>query len=126
MAAPLRSLCSAALKHHCRPFSSTSWSQAGQIWRQSYGLPAKGSEYGPLTDLPDWSFADGRAGPPLKGQVRRQQERVAFARRVVSLSSEVDKGMQQWREKKEAEVQAEIHRKSLLLKPKGNYKLKKK
>lgn len=47
-------------------------------------------------------------------------------RRVVSLTSEVDMGMKQWREKKEAERRAEEHKKSLLLKAKGNHKLKKK
>ncbi|XP_063043392.1 39S ribosomal protein L52, mitochondrial [Engraulis encrasicolus] len=126
MAAPLRSLCSTALKHYCRSFSSTSCTPAGQIWRESFGLPSKGSEYGPLTDLPDWSYADGRPAPPMKGQVRRQQQREAFARRVVALNSEVDAGMQQWQDKKDAEVQAEEHRKYLILKPKGNHKLKKK
>lgn len=47
-------------------------------------------------------------------------------RRVVALNSEVDAGMQHWQDKKDAEVQAEEHRKSLILKPKGNHKLKKK
>ncbi|XP_012677605.2 39S ribosomal protein L52, mitochondrial [Clupea harengus] len=126
MAAPWRSLCFAALKHQYRSFSSTSWAQAGQIWRLSHGLPANGSDYGPMTDLPDWSYADGRARPTMKGQLRRQTERTEFARRVVSLSSEVDMGMKHWQETKEAENQKEQRRKALLLKAKGNSKLKKK
>lgn len=44
----------------------------------------------------------------------------------MSLSSEVDVGMKQWREKKEAERRTEEHKKSLLFKAKGNHKLKKK
>ncbi|XP_062372422.1 39S ribosomal protein L52, mitochondrial [Sardina pilchardus] len=126
MAAPWRSLCITALKHQCRSFSSTNGAQAGQIWRLSNGLPTHGSEYGPLTDLPDWSFADGRPRPPMKGQARRQKEREEFAKRVVALSSEVDMGMETWEQKKEAVKRAEEHRKTLLLKPKGHNKLKKK
>ncbi|XP_048092058.1 39S ribosomal protein L52, mitochondrial isoform X1 [Alosa alosa] len=121
---PKVSLLRLTLKHQCRSFSSTNGAQAGQIWRLSHGLPTHGSEYGPLTDLPDWSYVDGRPRPPMKGQARRQKEREEFARRVVSLSSEVDMGMKQWEQKNEAEKRTEEHRKSLLLKAKGNHKLK--
>lgn len=68
-----------------------------------HGLARSGSEYGPLTDLPDWSFAglisflfvflhrfavfnvstllvaDGRPAPPLKGQLRRKEGREVLA-----------------------------------------------
>ncbi|XP_058638432.1 39S ribosomal protein L52, mitochondrial isoform X3 [Onychostoma macrolepis] len=90
------------------------------------GLAHSGSEYGPLTDLPDWSYADGRPAPLLKGQIRRQKQREEFARRAVYLSAEVDEGMKRWQEKKEEEKQKEEHVKSLLLKPKGNLLLKNK
>ncbi|OCU01256.1 39S ribosomal protein L52, mitochondrial-like isoform X2 [Xenopus laevis] len=79
---------------------------AGQDWRVRRGFARSGSEYGPLTDLPDWSFADGRPAPPWKGQIRRKEEREAFAHRVVLLSTEMDQGMINWnnnRQKMKAE-----------------------
>ncbi|XP_039353918.1 39S ribosomal protein L52, mitochondrial isoform X2 [Mauremys reevesii] len=48
-------------------------------WRVQQGLAASSAGYGPLRDLPDWSFVDGRPAPPWKGQMRRQQEDEAFA-----------------------------------------------
>ncbi|MEE6527439.1 hypothetical protein FKM82_028823, partial [Ascaphus truei] len=52
---------------------------AGKAWRLRHGFAPSGSEYGPLTDLPDWSFADGRPGVPWKGQIRRKEECEAMA-----------------------------------------------
>ncbi|TKS92948.1 39S ribosomal protein L52, mitochondrial [Collichthys lucidus] len=91
-----------------------------------HGLARSGTEYGPLTDLPDWSFADGRPAPPLKGQLRRKQEREVLARRIVMLSSEMDRGIEAWSEKQENARRLEEHKKSLLLKPKGKLLMKKK
>uniref|UniRef100_A0AAY5K8X2 Large ribosomal subunit protein mL52 n=1 Tax=Esox lucius TaxID=8010 RepID=A0AAY5K8X2_ESOLU len=108
-----------------RGFTTTCGAEAGIKWRTENGLARRGTEYGPLTDLPDWSFADGRLAPPLKGQLRRKQEREALARRVVALSSEVDKGMEAWRGKQDEAKRMEEHRKSLLFKPKGKLLLKK-
>ncbi|KAJ8372751.1 hypothetical protein AAFF_G00277590 [Aldrovandia affinis] len=98
--------------------------QPGSKWRAEHNLSRSGTEYGPLTDLPDWSFADGRPAPPLKGQERRKRDREEFARRVVLLSSEVDRGMQRWRERKEEGKAKDEKKRSLLLKPKGNLALK--
>lgn len=91
-----------------------------------HGLARSGTEYGPLTDLPDWSFADGRPAPALKGQLRRKQEREALARRIVMLSNEVDQGIEAWKEKQAENRRIEEHKKSLLLKPKGKLLVKKK
>uniref|UniRef100_A0A8C5XCB4 Large ribosomal subunit protein mL52 n=2 Tax=Microcebus murinus TaxID=30608 RepID=A0A8C5XCB4_MICMU len=57
--------------------SAAAW--AGSQWRLQQGLAANPSGYGPLTELPDWSYADGRPAPPLKGQLRRKAEREKFA-----------------------------------------------
>ncbi|KAF6027416.1 MRPL52 [Bugula neritina] len=51
-----------------------------ELDRIEKGLSRTGSEYGPLTDKPDWSFADGRAGYMSTGQRRRQLQQ----RRVLS------------------------------------------
>uniref|UniRef100_UPI0037E99400 large ribosomal subunit protein mL52 n=1 Tax=Semicossyphus pulcher TaxID=241346 RepID=UPI0037E99400 len=119
MAAPVRTLCCSVLRLSSRQFSTTCGVQAGDKWRRENGLSRTGSEYGPLTDLPDWSFADGRPAPPMRGQLRRKQEREVTARRIVMLSSEVDRGMEAWREKQEEAKRMEEQKKSLLLKPKG-------
>lgn len=42
------------------------------------------------------------------------------------LNSEVDRGMEVWREKQEEAKRMEEHKKSLLLKPKGKLLMKKK
>ncbi|XP_076017405.1 large ribosomal subunit protein mL52 [Genypterus blacodes] len=126
MAAPVRTLCCSVLRVSSRPFSSSCAAQAGQKWRTEHGLSRSGSEYGPLTDLPDWSFADGRPAPPLKGQLRRRQEREVLARRIVMLDSEINRGIEACREREEKAKRLEEHRKSLLLKPKGKLLVKKK
>ncbi|XP_044039349.1 39S ribosomal protein L52, mitochondrial [Siniperca chuatsi] len=125
MAAPVRTWCS-VLRHSSRHFSTTCRVQAGEKWRKEHGLSRSGTEYGPLTDLPDWSFTDGRAAPPMKGQLRRKQEREVLARRIVMLNSEVDRGIEAWSEKQEEATRMEEHKKSLLLKPKGKLLMKKK
>ncbi|XP_067436355.1 39S ribosomal protein L52, mitochondrial [Thunnus thynnus] len=125
MAAVTRTLCCSVLRHSSRQLSTTCGVQAGEKWRKEHGLARSGTEYGPLTDLPDWSFADGRPAPPMKGMLRRRQEREALARRIVMLSSEVDRGMERWTEKQEETKRMEEHKKSLLLKPKGKLLMKK-
>ncbi|XP_038588512.1 39S ribosomal protein L52, mitochondrial [Micropterus salmoides] len=124
MAAPVRTLCCSVLRHSSRQLSTTCGVQAGEKWRKEHGLPRSGTEYGPLTDLPDWSFADGRAAPPLKGQLRRKQEREVLARRIVMLNSEVDRGIEAWSKKQEEAARMQEHKKSLLLKPKGKLLMK--
>ncbi|XP_006009824.1 39S ribosomal protein L52, mitochondrial [Latimeria chalumnae] len=99
---------------------------AGSKWRAEHGMARSDSEYGPMTDLPDWSYADGRPGPLMNGQKRRKEERAEFARRVVMLSSEVDRGMEQWRKKQEKLQREEKEKREKLLKPKGDKVLKKK
>ncbi|XP_062239715.1 39S ribosomal protein L52, mitochondrial [Platichthys flesus] len=126
MAAPVRTLCCSVLRNCTRSFSTTSGAQAGEKWRKEHGLARSGTEYGPLTDLPDWSFADGRAAPPMKGHIRRKQEREVLARRIVMLNDEVDKGVEKWKNKQGEAQRLEEHKKSLLLKPKGRLLLKKK
>ncbi|XP_013204558.1 39S ribosomal protein L52, mitochondrial-like isoform X1 [Microtus ochrogaster] len=71
--------------------------RAGGRWRLQQGLAANPSSYGPLMELPDWSFADGRPAPPMKGQLRRKAQREKLARRVVLLTQEMDAGLQAWK-----------------------------
>ena len=44
---------------------------AGKVWRQSAGLPKLQTARGPLIDMLDYSFVDGRPAPPSDGQIKR-------------------------------------------------------
>ncbi|XP_066244658.1 large ribosomal subunit protein mL52 isoform X3 [Saccopteryx leptura] len=72
--AALGSLLSSVRRLHC-----SAAARAGSQWRLQQGLAASPSGYGPLTELPDWSYADGRPAPPMKGQLRRKAQREKFA-----------------------------------------------
>ncbi|KAG7241576.1 hypothetical protein INR49_025496 [Caranx melampygus] len=126
MAATIRTLCCSVVRHSSRQFSTTCGVQAGDKWRKEHGLSRSGTEYGPLTDLPDWSYADGRPAPLLKGQLRRRQEREVIAQRIVMLSAEMDKGIEMWKERQDEAKRLEENEKSLLFKPKGKLLKKKK
>ncbi|XP_069881043.1 large ribosomal subunit protein mL52 isoform X1 [Dipodomys merriami] len=95
------------------------WARAGSLWRLQQGLAANPSGYGPLTELPDWSFADGRPAPPMKGQLRRKAQREKFARRVVLLSQEMDAGLQAWHLRQQEKLQEEEKKQKNALKAKG-------
>uniref|UniRef100_A0A3B4B1E0 Large ribosomal subunit protein mL52 n=1 Tax=Periophthalmus magnuspinnatus TaxID=409849 RepID=A0A3B4B1E0_9GOBI len=124
MAASLRTLCFSVLQKSFEILLyHTHFSLNLNYFRN--GLSRSGSEFGPLTDLPDWSFADGRPAPPLKGHLRRRQEREDLARRIVMLSLEVDRGMEMWAQKQEEAKLLEEERKSKFLKPKGRLLMKK-
>nr|XP_010987718.2 39S ribosomal protein L52, mitochondrial isoform X1 [Camelus dromedarius] len=93
--------------------------RAGGQWRLQQGLAANPSGYGTLTELPDWSYADGRPAPPMKGQLRRKAQREKFARRVVLLSQEMDAGLQAWQRRQQEKLQEEERKQKNALKPKG-------
>ncbi|XP_047720348.1 39S ribosomal protein L52, mitochondrial isoform X2 [Prionailurus viverrinus] len=101
-----------------RKLHSSLAARAGSQWRLQQGLAANPSGYGPLTELPDWSYADGRPAPPMKGQLRRKAQREKFARRVVLLSQEMDAGLQAW-QLRQQKLQEEEGKQKNALKPKG-------
>ncbi|XP_070585296.1 large ribosomal subunit protein mL52 isoform X3 [Erythrolamprus reginae] len=57
-----------------RSFHCSTVKHAGSTWRLKHGLPENPSDRGLTTDLPDWSFADGRPAPPMAGHVRRLEK----------------------------------------------------
>ncbi|XP_058709193.1 large ribosomal subunit protein mL52 isoform X2 [Poecile atricapillus] len=59
-------------------------------WRESFGLSPSPSGPGPLRDLPDWSFADGRPSPPWRGQLRRLREQRELVCRALALSRSLE------------------------------------
>ncbi|KAJ7313114.1 hypothetical protein JRQ81_004384 [Phrynocephalus forsythii] len=102
-----------------RNFNSSTVDQAGGPWRVKQGLPVNPSLFGPLTDLPDWSFADGRPAPPMKGQLRRKKENEERARRIVLISKEIDHGMEKWEARQREKEQEEEKKRLNKLQPKG-------
>ncbi|KAM9749198.1 large ribosomal subunit protein mL52-like [Dama dama] len=87
---------------HC---GAAAW--AGSQCQLRQGLAANPSGYGPLMELPNWSYADGRPAPPMKGQLRRKAQREKFARGVVLLSQEMDAGLQAWQLRQQEKLQEE-------------------
>nr|XP_028557852.1 39S ribosomal protein L52, mitochondrial isoform X1 [Podarcis muralis] len=103
-----------------RTFHCSTVDQSGGAWRVKHGFPINPSHYGPLTDLPDWSFADGRPAPPMKNHLRRKERNENLARRVAMISAEMDHGMEKWKAKQnERKQQAEEKRRNRL-QPKGS------
>ncbi|XP_044276843.1 39S ribosomal protein L52, mitochondrial [Varanus komodoensis] len=103
-----------------RTFHCSHVDQGGGKWRVKQGFPVNPSMYGPLTDLPDWSFADGRPAPPMKRQLQRKEKNKEFARRVVQLSAEIDHGMEKWKAKQRQQEEMEKEKQVNRLQPKGN------
>nr|XP_033779493.1 39S ribosomal protein L52, mitochondrial [Geotrypetes seraphini] len=102
-----------------RHFSCGSIHCAGKTWRVSHGFAPSDSEYGPLTDLPDWSFADGRPGIPWKGQLRRREQQEKFVRRVIMLNKEMDHGIRVWEEAQDKAAMQQEEKRKIRLKEKG-------
>lgn len=61
-----------------------------KFWRKAKGLPVSPSTRGPLTDLPDFSFVDGRPAPATHGQIRRSMQQRATMEKIVELLKEVE------------------------------------
>nr|XP_016852941.1 PREDICTED: 39S ribosomal protein L52, mitochondrial [Anolis carolinensis] len=109
----------AKIASSARSFHCSAVDQAGGAWRVRQGFPVNPSEYGPLTDLPDWSFADGRPAPPMQGYLRRREKNAELARRVVMISAEIDSGMEKWEAKQREEEQKAQEKRRKRLQPKG-------
>ncbi|XP_060636032.2 large ribosomal subunit protein mL52 isoform X2 [Anolis sagrei] len=112
----LAKIASATRSIHCSAVD-----QAGGEWRVRQGFPVNPSEFGPLTDLPDWSFADGRPAPPMKGYLRRREKNAELARRVVEISAEIDRGMEKWEAKQREAEQAAQEKRRNRLQPKAYF-----
>ncbi|XP_035679273.1 39S ribosomal protein L52, mitochondrial-like [Branchiostoma floridae] len=112
-------------QHLSRCLSTSAHLCSGQTWRESYGLPPRKNEYGPLTDLPDWTFADGRPAPMGTRQLKRLKERRELAARVVSLLEEVEEGKQGFLQNLEQEAEKIAEKEKRRLKPKGKQLLQK-
>ncbi|KAH8254680.1 hypothetical protein KR032_011616 [Drosophila birchii] len=116
-----------------------------QKWRADKGLPENPNAFGPLTNMPDYTFLDGRTTPlgvgiPSKycmnscltrialqsNQKRRLLKQQEIASKIVELSGELEFAKQR-HERLKAEAAAEKQRIiQNKLKPKGHLLLKRK
>ncbi|XP_033626695.1 39S ribosomal protein L52, mitochondrial-like [Asterias rubens] len=93
--------------------------QAGKSWRISQGESQSGRDYGPLVDLPDWKYADGRPAPLGSGQLKRQQEQRQIAERIDRLASEMTAAIQITQNEERTRQRKQDERNQHKLKAKG-------
>ncbi|XP_020609552.1 39S ribosomal protein L52, mitochondrial-like [Orbicella faveolata] len=65
--------------------------QAGQKTRIRRGQARDGIAYGPLTDLPDWSFADGTPAPETRRRRIRRYKKMDVAHQILTYLNEMDR-----------------------------------
>ncbi|PIK58047.1 putative 39S ribosomal protein L52, mitochondrial [Apostichopus japonicus] len=106
-------------KSHPAFVHSSATCSAGTKWREENNLPRSGNEYGPLTDRPDWSYADGRPSPPSKGAIKRKQQQEELAIRIDQLAEEVLMAKENYQRSLQATADEEVKRQRRQLKPKG-------
>jgi len=88
------------LRHCTAPISTSSLLCAGSKWRLKQGLGKCGNEYGPLTDISDWSYADGRPAPLWPSEIKRREKQKQLAGQAIELISELKFAKKHYREKK--------------------------
>eukprot|EP00099_Drosophila_melanogaster_P019083 NP_610313.1 mitochondrial ribosomal protein L52 [Drosophila melanogaster] len=118
-------LASSATSTAQRSIALTAPRAIDQKWRAAKGLPENPNAFGPLTNLPDYTYLDGRPTPLGANQKRRLIKQQEIATRIVELSGELEFAKQRHERLKanaESEKQRLIRSK---LKPKGHFLLKK-
>ncbi|XP_055608196.1 39S ribosomal protein L52, mitochondrial [Uranotaenia lowii] len=79
---------------------------------------------GPLTDLSDYSYTDGRITPLGANQTKRMIQQRNLAQKIVVMSSEMDFALQRYNHLKENQLNNKRNIVSQKLKPKGHLLLK--
>ncbi|XP_063245035.1 large ribosomal subunit protein mL52 [Bacillus rossius redtenbacheri] len=93
-------------------------------WRKQRGLPENPNSFGPLTNLPDYSFRDGRPTPLGVGQYQRVLRQQDFAEKVVKLTKEIDFAVERYDKLQQEEEERRQHILDSKLKPKGQKLIK--
>ncbi|XP_017836626.1 39S ribosomal protein L52, mitochondrial [Drosophila busckii] len=108
-----------------RQFTLSAARHIDQKWRAAKGLPENPNAFGPLTNLPDYTYLDGRTTPLGSNQKKRLLKQQEIATKIVELSSELEFAKKRHAQLK-AKAQAERDRvMKNKLKPKGPLLLKK-
>ncbi|XP_037954453.1 39S ribosomal protein L52, mitochondrial-like [Teleopsis dalmanni] len=108
-----------------RNISLTASCYYDQKWREDKGLPMNSNAFGPLTNLPDYTFLDGRPTPLGSNQKARLERQHQIAEKMVTQISELNYAKERHarlKAEKSAEKESIIKNK---LKPKGHLLLKK-
>ncbi|CAD6242397.1 GSCOCG00009481001-RA-CDS [Cotesia congregata] len=100
-------------------FHVSSIQQLDQKWRKKNRFTQNPNAFGPLTNLPDYSFADGRPVPFGVRQMTRINKQRQYFTKIKQLASEVDYAVERYNR-----IQNELteKKKSIIdskLKPKG-------
>ena len=89
-------------------------------WRKEKGLPKNHNSFGPLTNLPDYSFKDGRPVPFGTNQKKRFDEQKLKLQKIKQYVGEIDYAVERY----ERIMQDKIKQRQILLesklKPKGD------
>ncbi|XP_065368662.1 large ribosomal subunit protein mL52 [Calliphora vicina] len=109
-----------------RNVSCTAKLSLDQKWREEQGLPANPNEFGPLTNLPDYTFLDGRPTPMGSNQKKRIIKQQEIAAKIVTMSKELDSAKQRYKQLQEHQQKERQSIMQAKLKPKGKYMLEQK
>ncbi|XP_075165963.1 mitochondrial ribosomal protein L52 [Haematobia irritans] len=112
-------------KSFTRNVASTSKLYLDQRWREGNGLPANPNSFGPLTNLPDYTYLDGRPTPMGSNQRKRLIKQQEIAAKIVTLSKELDMAKQRFQNLKQKEQEDRQKVMQAKLKPKGKLLLAK-
>ncbi|KAI8117147.1 39S ribosomal protein L52, mitochondrial [Lucilia cuprina] len=109
-----------------RNISCTARLALDQKWREEQGLPENPNEFGPLTNLPDYTFLDGRPTPLGSNQRKRLIKQQEIAAKIVTMNKELDMAKQRYKQLQEQQAAERQKVMQAKLKPKGKYLLEQK
>ncbi|XP_072758515.1 large ribosomal subunit protein mL52 [Anoplolepis gracilipes] len=96
-----------------------------QRWRRKRGLTENPNTFGLLTNLPDYTFKDGKPTPLGIRQKARLDKQRGYAAKIVKLVGEIDYAVERHAKRQEKETQRRQEILNNKLKPKGDLLLKK-
>ncbi|XP_076176808.1 mitochondrial ribosomal protein L52 [Ptiloglossa arizonensis] len=86
----LRTTCCTNLVTTVNEYHTSSVTFLNQQWRRTKGLVKNPNSYGPLVNLPDYSFKDNRPVPYGSKQFQRIKKHQEFGKRILKLVGEID------------------------------------
>ncbi|KAM0737128.1 Large ribosomal subunit protein mL52 [Formica fusca] len=96
-----------------------------QRWREKRGLTVNPNAFSPLTNLPDYTFKDGKPTPLGIRQKARLDRQRNYAARIIKLVAEIDYAVERHAKMQEEEKQRRQQILDNKLKPKGDLLFKK-
>ncbi|KAK2722914.1 large ribosomal subunit protein mL52-like [Artemia franciscana] len=109
-----------AIRRQSQKFSTCKVTCFDGEWRKSLGLSENPNANGALTDLPDFTYLDGRPTPPGRNLMKRREKHRELTRNIIEMSKQMDEIGIMNRNKELAAKEAKLLEERSLLKPKGN------